>query len=69
MANVEHVGILKQGLKAWNDWREITFGKIEPDLSGIDLERAELPEVYFRFTNLSGANLRWANLIRACGAC
>jgi len=54
MANDEHVAMLKQGVAAWNAWRDET-PNIRPDLSGADLSE----------TNLSGANLREAHLTRA----
>jgi uncharacterized protein YjbI with pentapeptide repeats len=62
VANKEHVEILERGTKAWNDWREVTYGRIEPDLSGINLDGADLPNINFRFTNLSGASLKRARL-------
>jgi hypothetical protein len=33
MANKEHLARLKQGVKAWNQWREANI-HIKPDLSG-----------------------------------
>jgi uncharacterized protein YjbI with pentapeptide repeats len=45
MANDEHVAILKKGVDAWNKWRDENVN-IRPDLSGVDLSRA----------NLGGAN-------------
>jgi uncharacterized protein YjbI with pentapeptide repeats len=45
MANDEHVALLKKGLDAWNTWRDKNLN-IRPDLSGVDLSRA----------NLGGAN-------------
>ncbi len=74
MANPEHLAMLKQGVKAWNEWR----GKnqiIVPDLSGadlsaIDLRGASLVWADLTQANLSGANLaevrlNWAHLIGA----
>jgi uncharacterized protein YjbI with pentapeptide repeats len=61
MANPEHLEILKQGVKAWNEWR----GKhrdIHPDLSGANLCGANLSRVSLRYTNLSNANLSDADL-------
>ncbi len=49
MANPEHVKILKEGAKVWNQWRGEN-PRIKPDL---------------RVTNLIGANLSGANLIGA----
>lgn len=54
MPNAEHLKILKDGVAAWNKWRE-TANHLDPNLSGADLTRA----------NLSHANLRGADLIDA----
>jgi uncharacterized protein YjbI with pentapeptide repeats len=58
MANNEHVALLKQGVAAWNAWREKN-PDIRPDLSdatlGVNLSRA----------NLSGTNLSKAVLVHA----
>lgn len=51
MANATHVAMLKEGVKAWNQWRRENRGTI-PDLSRASLDHA----------NLSGANLQNANL-------
>jgi hypothetical protein len=74
MANAAHLGILKRGVKAWNQWRNKNY-TIRPDLRGAifrginlsganfigtDLHRAQFSEV-----NLSLANLRSAVLHRA----
>lgn len=71
MANVEHVKILKQGVTAWNKWREEQTG-ITPNLqlthlNGVDLSRANLSEanlskVDFTLADLSGADLSGAHL-------
>jgi uncharacterized protein YjbI with pentapeptide repeats len=53
MAKDEHVRLLKQGVAAWNAWRDEN-PNIHPNLSD-----ADLPE------NLSGANLRGADLSKA----
>ena len=50
MANDEHVAILKQGVAAWNKWREQN-PDIPPDLGGANFRGANL-----RGTDLSGAN-------------
>ena len=55
MANPEHLVILKEGVKAWNSWRDTTDEV--PDLSA-----ANLSEVHLDFADLSGADLRAANL-------
>lgn len=54
MANEEHLKILKQGVEAWNEWRERNRD-IRPDLS----------EATFHEANLSGVDLGVANLIQA----
>jgi uncharacterized protein YjbI with pentapeptide repeats len=69
MANPEHLRILKQGVKRWNQWREMNFNTL-PDLSNIDLKeihlaRANLELVDFRGANLSHANFAVASLAGA----
>lgn len=59
MANPEHLKILKQGVKAWNNWR-----KVNPHLKP-DLSKANLTEI--GFTGISGANLSGADLRKAWG--
>ena len=61
MANEEHLKILKQGVKAWNDWREEN-PEIWPNLSHANLHSANLGAANLRGANLSGANLIEANL-------
>ncbi len=71
MANEEHLKILKQGVEAWNEWREKNPKKtpdlsganlIMADLSGANLNKAVLSGADLIMTNLSGANLILANL-------
>ncbi len=70
MANPEHLAKLKEGVKAWNQWREQNAA-IQPDLSeanlyhGVWLDRAFLRGANLRGAFLSGANLRWVDLGRA----
>jgi len=74
MANPEHLKILKQGVEAWNKWREEN-PCIQPDLSKAnlkwaDLSGADLSEADLRKANISDAilcevNLKRANLISA----
>jgi hypothetical protein len=59
MANEDDLARLKQGMEAWNQWRD-KYPKIRPDLSG-----ADLTEVQLYAANLSGANLTRAHLARA----
>jgi hypothetical protein len=54
VANDDHVALLKQGVAAWNAWRDEN-PEIRPDLRGADLLGA----------NLGGANLIKANLDEA----
>jgi hypothetical protein len=69
MANDKHVALLKQGVAAWNPWREEN-PNIRPDLSGADLReaylrRADLREADLREADLSKASLSKANLSKA----
>lgn len=79
MANPEHVEILKQGVEAWNRWKEENQD-IRPDLRRADLEkadlrgadlekaylyRADLSEAYLSQADLSEAFLNGAYLYRA----
>ena len=59
MANAEHLKIIKSGLKAWYEWREIN-----PEVI-VDLRYAELFDIDLGGVKLLGANLRGANLRNA----
>jgi hypothetical protein len=59
MANEKHLARLKQGVKAWNQWR-VANRAIRPDLAGAKLARADLA-----MSNLSGADLSGADLTQA----
>jgi uncharacterized protein YjbI with pentapeptide repeats len=76
MANEDHIARLKNGVAAWNAWRDENRN-IRPDLSGArlyeanlghtdlseaDLGEADLSEANLGKANLSGANLRGAHL-------
>lgn len=74
MANPEHLAILKQGVEAWNAWREQSFNTKpdlrEADLSGVNLRSAslrfaDLSHARCRYTNFTHADLREANLVAA----
>jgi uncharacterized protein YjbI with pentapeptide repeats len=73
MANDDHIAKLKEGVPAWNAWRDenpdirpdlswadLSNVHLEVDLSGVDLNHADLIGV-----NLTGANLGEANLTEA----
>src|SRR5262245_22298547 len=71
MANPEHLDILRQGVAAWNRWRDqhqdISPDLIEADLGEANLIRADLTgavliSAHLGETNLSAADLRGANL-------
>jgi hypothetical protein len=64
MANDEHVAFLKQGVAAWNAWRDEN-PDIRPDLTGVDLAQADLSSANLTNADLSGANLVQADLTRA----
>ncbi|MBN2410703.1 pentapeptide repeat-containing protein [candidate division KSB1 bacterium] len=61
MANSEHLKILLQGVKEWNQWRKENPA-IQPDLSEAELNNAELNHAHLSSTNLSKAKLYHANL-------
>ena len=70
MANEEHLNLLNQGVKDWNEWREQN-PQIEADLReayliGADLSSANLHRVDLRGANLNGVNLNGAGLSKAC---
>lgn len=62
MANEEHLAILKQGVEAWNKWREDNPDVI-PDLSGANLIEADLRDFNISNCDLSSIILTGANLI------
>ncbi len=74
MANQEHVDLLKQGIDAWNKWRE-QHPAIRPDLceailsegdlNGVNLSKALLEKVELSRANLIEADLSGASLSRA----
>jgi uncharacterized protein YjbI with pentapeptide repeats len=68
MANPEHLERLRQGVAAWNAWRE-KHPNFQPDLTEANLAEADLRACYsggrLRRVNLSEANLNRANLNRA----
>lgn len=80
MANPQHVDLLKQGVEAWNVWREL-HPEIQPDLSGAELSELDLSRAYLADSHLHaqaaakrqdpfepaspGLNLQGANLDEA----
>jgi len=70
MANEEQLKILRQGVGAWNNWREKNSDVLHPNLEGANLEGAYLDATDLRGANLLGARLRgaylcWADLFGA----
>jgi hypothetical protein len=74
MADSEHLQILKQGVTAWNEWRNsnpyVRPDLREVDLQGIDIRGAYLAEadlslVDFSGRDLSGMNLEFADFTEA----
>jgi uncharacterized protein YjbI with pentapeptide repeats len=59
MANEDHLARLREGVDAWNQWREANRD-IQPDLGGAQLGGADLAKV-----DLSNTDLSWANLFGA----
>jgi hypothetical protein len=65
MANEDHLRILQQGVKVWNEWRDKNL-EIVPDLERTNLKGAVLSKIDSRDKlNLSRANLRGVNLSMA----
>lgn len=52
MADPKHVEILKQGVEAWNNWRNSNH-YLRPDLRGIDLQGVDTHGAYLAETDLS----------------
>ena len=68
MASPELLKILKQGVTAWNSWREVNtnaYREGDDAFIEIDLEGADLHETDFRDANLSEAHLKRADLWHA----
>jgi uncharacterized protein YjbI with pentapeptide repeats len=56
MANEEHLARLKQGVKAWNQWRQEVPDE-RPNLSRAHLSKADLRQINFSHADLSRADL------------
>jgi uncharacterized protein YjbI with pentapeptide repeats len=74
MMNPEHLALLRQGVKTWNNWREQNR-EIRPclnevilslvDLTGVNLRKADLQGAILIGANLSEADLSDTNLLNA----
>lgn len=67
--NPDHLEVLRQGVRAWNAWRESSSAErpllAGANLEGANLEHVDLTEAILTGARLSGANLRGASLRRA----
>jgi hypothetical protein len=61
MANQEHLDILKRGMEAWNQWRNV-HTHTQPNLKDADLMGNYFPGANFSKADLSFADLSEANL-------
>jgi len=60
MAKAEHITILKQGARIWNDWRRETGER--PDLSRAFLSRLDLKGANLESAAMEGANLIYSDV-------
>jgi hypothetical protein len=65
VADPEQVAILRQGVKAWNEWRSREPLDLIPDLTGSDLSGVDLVDANLFSADLDGANLEGARLTEA----
>ena len=63
MANPDHLKILRQGVKEWNEWRK-NNPMVRPDLSGAKLKGAKLWGINLHGADLQEANLKGAALLK-----
>jgi uncharacterized protein YjbI with pentapeptide repeats len=68
VANSEHIEILRQGVEAWNRWRDDN-PELKPDLSDTDLSSWDLCDIDLSHSNLSKVNFSDANLMGAILIC
>lgn len=61
MAKTEHLDKLKQGVDAWNQWRQ-NYPDIQPDLSEAHLEGVHLSGIHLEGADLHGAHLEESHL-------
>src|SRR5215208_2353567 len=64
MAGPSHLAILKEGVKAWNEWRAQN-PLSTPDFTEAHLQKADLPGVNLQGADLQRADFRRANLQEA----
>lgn len=64
MADDEHLAVLRQGVSAWNEWRD-RHPQVEPDLSRIDLRDQNFTGCNFRGTNFTRSDLSMTSLDRS----
>jgi pentapeptide repeat protein len=64
MADAEHLEVLREGRKHWNQWQEERLPDQTADLSGADLRGVNLFQYDLAWADLSGADLRGAHLER-----
>lgn len=61
MANPKHLEILKQGVEAWNRWRD-SEPYLRPDLRGADLQGVETHGAFLAEADLSGVDFSGRDL-------
>ena len=64
MAIEEHLNRVKQGVDAWNKWRENNPNEV-PDLSQADIRGYKLQKINLINANLKETKLQYANLYEA----
>jgi uncharacterized protein YjbI with pentapeptide repeats len=63
-ADAQHIKILNQGVKVWNQWR-LDHPDIRPDLRGVQLRGMQLDRINLRNAHLQDAEFYQAQLVRA----